>query len=286
MTKRKLRDLAVVAFSGGQDSTTCLFWALHRGFDVHALTIFYGQRHSIELHAAAMVIEYAKHCYPDCRITHEIVNLPEGILQGTSPLVSGAELEQYKDHHSLPGGLEKTFVPMRNQLFMTIAANRAFVMYPREIEEPCPVLITGVCEEDFGGYPDCRGVFLQALGEACDLGTFTAEAGFPNGLQIVAPLLKLSKAQTVDLAHQTPGCYSALALTHTAYDGAYPPRGHDHANLLRQKGFAEAALPDPLIVRAWADGLLTDGELPDQPGYEDKAALKRLAEILPRRRHV
>lgn len=281
-------NVAVVAFSGGQDSTTCLFWALAQGFDIYALTINYGQRHAIELHAARMVIDYAQSCFPRRKIEHEVLDLPSGVLLGTSPLVSGAELEQYTDYHSLPGGLEKTFVPMRNQLFLTIAANRAFIKTPKGVSDnaPLPALITGVCEEDYGGYPDCRGVFLHAIASACDLGTFTAEAGFPEGLQLLAPLLRLSKAQTVDLAHSVPGCFEALALTHTAYDGAYPPRGHDHATLLRQKGFAEAGYPDPLVVRAWADGLLKDGELPTDPAYSDKAALRRLAELLPKRRHA
>lgn len=267
------RPKVVVAFSGGQDSTTCLFWALDQGFDILALTIFYGQRHAIEIKAAEAVLEYARSVYRDRVIDHEVIDLPVGILQGTSPLVSQAPLEQYKDHHSLPGGLEKTFVPMRNQLFLTLAANRAFV-------HQAAGLITGVCEEDFGGYPDCRGVFLEAIGNACDLGTFTAEAGFPQGLPILAPLLSLTKAETVMMSFGLPGAYAALALSHTAYDGQYPPLGKDHATLLREKGFAAAGLPDPLVVRAWADGLM---ELPALPGYEDEAQLMGLAVQLPAR---
>ncbi len=274
MTKK-----AVVAFSGGQDSTTCLFFALDQGYDVLAVTIFYGQRHAIELDAARMVIDYARHCYPGSRIDHEVIDLPVGILQGTSPLVSDAPLEQYADPASLPGGLEKTFVPMRNQLFLTLAANRAFV-------HNAPVLITGICEEDFGGYPDCREVFLTAFGEVCDQGTFTAEAGFPGGLTLLAPLMHLTKAQTVGLAWNLPGCYYAMALTHTAYDGAYPPLGKDHATLLRQKGFAEAGLADPLIVRAWMDGLMSDAQLPGDASYDldNLRALREIGEHLPQRR--
>jgi 7-cyano-7-deazaguanine synthase len=160
--------------------------------------------------------------------------------------VSGNDLEQYKDHASLPGGLEKTFVPMRNQMFLTIAANRAY-----DLE--CEALITGVGAEDYGGYPDCRQNFIHALNHACNLGTFTGEDGAPASLAILTPLMKLTKKETVQLALSLPGCYAALAWSHTSYDGMYPPTGHDHATLLRAKGFEEAGVPDPLVLRAWSE---------------------------------
>lgn len=144
---------AVVVLSGGQDSTTCLFWAVNQGFDVHTLTIDYGQRHVRELEAAAKVAALAG----IAPVKQEVLKLGP-VLKGTSPLVSDAQLEQYADHNSLPGGLEKTFVPMRNQLFLTLAANRAYCLGTN-------ALITGVCQEDFGGYPDCRRVFIDALQE-------------------------------------------------------------------------------------------------------------------------
>ena len=114
-----MSEKAVVVFSGGQDSTTCLYWAIRMGYDIRAVTFDYGQRHRAEIDAAYQIARYAG-------VPHEIIELPD-VLDGTSPLVSDAQLEQYESHDSLPGGLEKTFVPMRNQLFLTIAANRAFV---------------------------------------------------------------------------------------------------------------------------------------------------------------
>jgi 7-cyano-7-deazaguanine synthase len=246
----KLDKTVLVVLSGGQDSTFCLFWALQRYAKVRAVTFNYGQRHSIEIGAAKAIAMFAQ-------VPHEVVSLGP-ILQGTSPLVSDAPLEQYADHASLPGGLEKTFVPLRNQLFLTLAANRAFVA-------GADVIVTGVCEEDFGGYPDCRRVFIDALEQAITLGSFTAEAGFPNGFEIQTPLMKLTKAATVLASLEVPGCYAATAYSHTAYDGAYPPVGHDHATLLRAKGFEEANVPDPLILRAAiADGLMS---LPETPNY-------------------
>lgn len=85
-------------------------------------------------------------------------------------------------------------------------------------------------------------------------------------LQIHTPLMHMSKADTVDLALQLPGCYAALAHTHTAYDGQYPPTGHDHATLLRAKGFEEAGWPDPLVMRAHAEGVMA---LPKTPNYSN-----------------
>ncbi|MBS1983430.1 MAG: 7-cyano-7-deazaguanine synthase QueC [Bdellovibrionales bacterium] len=246
---------ALLVLSGGQDSTTCLYWAMAEGYEIHAITFDYNQRHRIEIAAAKQVAELGRVA------SHEVIVLGP-ILKGTSPLVSDAKLDQYKDHHSLPGGLEKTFVPMRNQLFLTIAANRAFVL-------GIDTIITGVCQEDFGGYPDCRRRFIDALVESIDLGTFTAEAGFPEGCRILTPLMDLTKAESVRLAWGLTdvgfNAYGALAFSHTSYDGQYPPVGHDHATLLRAKGFEEADIPDPLILRAWRDGLLPN--LPNSPNY-------------------
>lgn len=246
---------ALLVLSGGQDSTTCLFLALAKGYEVHAITFDYNQRHRIEIDAAKRIAELGGVA------SHEIVELGP-ILKGTSPLVSDNKLEQYADHKSLPGGLEKTFVPMRNQLFLTLAANRAFCLGINHI-------ITGVCQEDFGGYPDCREVFIRTLELACNEGTFTPEAGFPTGVFIHTPLMNLTKAESVklawDLTQNGFNAYGALAFSHTAYDGAYPPTGHDHATLLRSKGFEEAGIPDPLILRAWRDGDLD--WLPDAQNY-------------------
>lgn len=241
---------ALVVLSGGQDSTTCLFWAKALGAELHAVTFDYNQRHRREIEAAKKVAELAGVA------SHEIIELGP-VLKGSSPLVSSNELEQYADHQSLPGGLEKTFVPMRNQMFLTIAANRAYVL-------EADALVTGVCEEDFGGYPDCRQAFIDKFAAACNEGTFTGMDGANEALDIATPLMYLTKAASVQLALELPGCYNALAFSHTSYDGQYPPIGHDHATLLRAKGFEEAGVPDPLILRAWVEQVM---ELPETPNY-------------------
>jgi 7-cyano-7-deazaguanine synthase len=258
------KEKCVVVLSGGQDSTTCLYYAINRGYEVHAITFDYGQRHRCEILSAqyiARLAQIASHRIVTLGqgITYEgpsgdmnaITTAPSGILEGTSPLVDpSAQLEQYADHHSLPGGLEKTFVPMRNQLFFTIAANRAFVLGSNTI-------VTGISSEDYGGYPDCREGFLQAFVTASNRGTFT-----DRGMRILAPLLRKNKADTVRFAMEFEGCYEALAFSHTSYDGEYPPRGHDHATLLRAKGFEEAGIPDPLLLRAVIEGAMRLSELP------------------------
>lgn len=261
--KKAEADSCLLVLSGGQDSTTCGYWAKAVGFKtIHAVTFDYGQRHAIELEAAKRIADRLQ-----CA-SHEIVTLGP-ILKGTSPLVSDAALEQYEDHQSLPGGLEKTFVPMRNQLFLTLAANRAYVLGIRDV-------VTGVCQEDSGGYPDCRSEFICDMENACNSGTFTGADGALGPLTIHTPLMHMTKAESVEMAFNIPGCFSALALTHTSYDGAYPPTGKDHATLLRAKGFWEAGYPDPLVVRAWAEGLM---DLPPTDNYVSYAA-KRLIPAL------
>lgn len=241
----------VVVLSGGQDSTTCLYWARVHFDEVHAITFDYGQRHAIEIQAAKIIGVLAD------VDSHELINLGRGILRGTSPLISGELLEQYAGHEVLPGGLEKTFVPMRNQLFLTVAANRAYVL-------GCNTIITGVSAEDFGGYPDCRPEFIEALVVASSLGTFTGTDGSPDSLRILTPLMHVSKRDTVKLALDMGACYEALTWSHTSYDGEYPPTGHDHATLLRAKGFEEANVPDPLILRAYIEGVMP---LPQTKNY-------------------
>lgn len=247
---------ALVILSGGQDSTTCLLWAKERFDEVHAVTFNYGQRHDIEIESAICVAKLVGVA------SHEIIHFSHAsfgnpILKGTSPLVSGTPLEQYEDKDSLPDGIEKTFVPCRNQMFITVAANRAFCLGITN-------LVTGVCQADSGGYPDCRQDFITAMEKVLNLGTFTGEDWLAGNLRIHTPLMDLTKAESIDLAIEV-SAYPYLAYTHTAYDGAFPPLGKDHATLLREKGFADHNSPDPLILRAWKLGLM---DLPeDAPNY-------------------
>lgn len=227
----------LVLLSGGQDSTTALFWAKREfGDNVHALTIGYGQRHAREIQAADTVGAMA-----GVR-SHEKLVLGS-ILKSTSPLVSDQPVGQYASAEVLPGGIEPTFVPCRNALFLVLAANRAAAIQSVDI-------VIGVCEADYGGYPDCReefcGSMQLALGDALGIGN----------LSIHRPLMHMTKAQTVELAQSLPGCMEALAYSHTCYNGEYPPNPFNHASILRARGFRDAGVGDPLILRAKSEGLL------------------------------
>lgn len=247
------RNKALVVLSGGQDSTICLHYAKMMYDEVCAITFDYDQRHHIEIQAAKKVATMAG------VKSHEIVTLGP-ILKGASPLTNSAEkLETYNDYAEMDGiigeRVELTFVPMRNALFLTLAANRAVVL-------GAATIVTGVCEADNANYPDCRGKFVKAqeraINEALGL------TGL-NAIQIITPLIKSTKAQSIVLAETMPGCMEALAYSHTAYSGEYPPITQDHATVLRAQGFLEADTPDPLILRAWREGLIA---LPDTANYD------------------
>ena len=227
-----VKTKCLVVLSGGQDSTTCLYWAKEKYDEVHAITFDYGQKHLIEIAASKRIVELAG------VESHHLVAVGP-ILGGTSPLTDHSlKVGQYKDVESLPGGIEATFVPARNILFLTIAANRASCLGIRDI-------VTGVCEEDFGGYPDCRRDFIDAMEKALGEGIY----GIPHAIQIHTPLMFLSKKESVDMANSLDGCLKALAFSHTCYNGDYPPCGSCHACLLRAKGFDEAGVYDPLEAR-------------------------------------
>lgn len=218
----------MVILSGGQDSVTCLYWALAQKREVVCLTFDYGQRHRRELECAARIAEMAA-------VPQITVDLG-ALFAGTSPLTDlSRDVEQYQDADSLPGGLEKTFVPGRNLLFLAVAANRAYV-------EKCQTLVIGVSQEDFGGYPDCREEFLNSMERSI-------ETALDRKIQIEAPLLFKDKKKTVELAAELPGCWEALAHSHTCYEGKFPPCGHCHSCLLRARGFEQTGKSDPLLER-------------------------------------
>lgn len=248
---------ALVVLSGGQDSTTCLVMAVNTyGADnVHTITFDYGQRHRREIDAAYQVAFLMG--IPIER--QELVEVGP-ILKGSSPLTNNSvALEQYSDFAQMDkvigDRVEKTFVPMRNALFLTLAANRAAVLGAR-------VIVTGVCEEDNANYPDCREDFIREMETMVNtsLGFSTPE----YLISISTPLIKMRKADAIRYMWHTAGQLGVLAFTHTAYDGQYPPVGHDHASILRAHSFEEAGLPDPLVLRAWMEGLM---ELPITANY-------------------
>ena len=474
---------ALVILSGGQDSTTCLFWAKRQFKEVHAITFDYGQRHRLEIEAAKKVAAMAD------VLTHEVVEVPnclagKSFLTDLSAAVEKFQSFDHMEHHNAfkENKLDSSFVPMRNALFLTIAANRAAVL-------GCNALVTGVTAADFaeyggfswewlGGFVDAEGCFsevnkatspnlrlsisqndpevLARIGrwvetqlpgiqwssnakevyfgiqtlrrmaplltphlhsphrrdQAANQGeglvleeeallTDAYVAGFWEGdgsyfanwaktrasrksgkdaqtrlaifqffqkdpvvlekiqqylgrgylgqrhtqngiyylqvgdgplsakllkrlrahfnvlgsfekitkhlhtvdldaggfnppypdctpdfvkaieksineallspyqpkISISTPVMFMTKAESVRFAKQLPGCWEALAYTHTSYDGLYPPTDMNHANVLRAKGFEDAGFPDPLVLRAVRDGLM---DLPATSNYDSE----------------
>lgn len=255
---------ALVVFSGGQDSTTCLGWALDNFEEVACLSFDYGQKHAIELEAAGQVVKFFEG-KTGRTIPHEVITISAGVFAGMSPLTNASEqLETYTDHDQMEAVIgdrvEKTFVPMRNAVFLMLAANRAAVLGAGQ-------LVTGVCQADNANYPDCRQDFVDSAEETINeaLGIANSDT---SAMIIQTPLMNRSKAESIKLALNLPHTYAALAHSHTAYDGQYPPTGKDHASILRAHGFHEAGVPDPLVVRAWREGLM---ELPATANYSSEA---------------
>jgi 7-cyano-7-deazaguanine synthase len=225
MTNINMNRILVV-LSGGQDSTTCLFWAI-REFgqqNVSAVTFDYGQRHKIELDSATKIAGLAD-------VRHKILPI------NTFSAIGGDALTD--DQIDVPvnapdGELPITFVPGRNLIFLTFAAAYA---YQRDIGN----LITGVAQTDYSGYPDCRDETLRALENSIQL-------GMEYEIKLHTPLMFLTKAETVKLA-QDSGAMEAMAYSHTCYRGESPPCGQCPACELRAQGFQEAGVPDPLVER-------------------------------------
>ena len=219
-----MTDRALVVLSGGQDSTTCLYWAIDRyGKDaVTTITFDYGQRHRIELDCAKKIAD--------------MVGVPNTCLPiDTFAAMGGTSLTDdiaVTDDPVNEGELPNTFVPGRNLIFLTYAA--AFA-YQRDINH----LVTGVAQTDYSGYPDCRDETIGSLQESLRL-------GMESSVEIHTPLMHLSKKETVQLADRL-GALDAMAFTHTCYNGERPPCGHCPACILRAKGFSEAEIEDPLM---------------------------------------
>jgi 7-cyano-7-deazaguanine synthase len=181
-------DAALVLFSGGQDSTTCVAWALEHFRRVETIGFSYGQRHSIEMEVRLPIREALLSAFPawSARLgADSVVSLDVLSSVSRSALLDMTEFAKRDD------GLPNTFVPGRNLVFLTFAAIVA-------VQRGIKTLVTGVCETDFSGYPDCRDDTMKALQVALNL-------GMESRLIIQTPLMLINKAQTWDLASQLGG---------------------------------------------------------------------------------
>lgn len=193
------KESCVLVFSGGQDSTTCLGVALEHFKHVHCITFSYGQKHEVELYCARNIVNMYDH------VDFEIIPIDTFQWLADSALIRGAAQKDVNADHNSKAGLPASFVPNRNATFLTLAH-----AYAQKVGADW--LMTGVCETDYSGYPDCRRVFIQALETALNLGS-------NSHIKILTPLMELDKAETFHLAEEYGFLDTVLNESHTCYNG-------------------------------------------------------------------
>lgn len=247
-----MRRLGVVLLSGGLDSTTVAARARADGFEAVALTFDYGQRHCREMESAGRVATLLG-------LPHQVVSLPAlHRLSWYSALTAGAmEVPHGRPLADLGADVPATYVPLRNTVFLTLAAalleSRALGLIERHEVEPGQVsasVFIGANAVDYSGYPDCRPEYFAAIRKALFEGSkLSRHYGVP--ILIETPVLGLSKAGIVRL-----GLELGAPLEHTwsCYEGGPVPCGDCDSCLLRARGFAEAGIEDPLLARLQREG--------------------------------
>jgi len=225
-----LERKAICLLSGGLDSSTCLAVARRSQFACYTLSFDYGQRHSVELHAARRIAASLG------AEEHRVVPIDLRVFGG-SALTSGIEVPKGRAAEEMSHGIPVTYVPARNTIFLSFALAWAEVLGASDI-------FLGVNAIDYSGYPDCRPEFIAAFESMANLATKAGVEGTTK-IKVHTPLIELSKAGIVRLA-ETLGV--DFAMTHSCYDPDPDGRscGQCDSCLLRKKGFTEAGLTDPL----------------------------------------
>jgi 7-cyano-7-deazaguanine synthase len=204
-------DKALVVFSGGQDSTTCLFWAMKQFKEVEVVTFNYNQRHKLEIEVAEAIAN-------DLGVRHHLLDM--SLLNQLAP--NALTRDDIEIEHK-EGELPSTFVPGRNLLFLTFASVLAKQIGAKHI-------VTGVCETDFSGYPDCRDVFVKS----CNV---TINLAMDDQFVIHTPLMWINKAETWKLADELGALDYVREKTLTCYNGIIAEGcGECPACQLRKKG--------------------------------------------------
>lgn len=231
MTLIKLQDKteaymknAVILFSGGLDSTTCLAYAKSQGFHCHALSFHYGQRHSSELNAAKRI---AKHF----DVNHIIMDLPISQFGHSALTDTSIAVPDFKEKHT---NIPSTYVPARNTIFLSFALGCAEVLKAQDI-------FIGVSAVDYSNYPDCRPDYIETFQKLANLAT---RAGVEEGnIHIQTPLIHLSKAETIKLGMSLGVDYEMTVSCYQANEEG-KACGKCDSCAFRIKGFKEAAVSD------------------------------------------
>lgn len=218
---------AVVLFSGGLDSTTCLALAKEQNFEVYALTLAYGQTNFLETRQAKIIAENFN------VKEHKILPLSLDAWGGSALTDKDIAIPDYQGDGKIP----VTYVPARNTIFLSLALGWAEVIGAGDI-------FIGVNFLDYSGYPDCRPDFLQAFEHVANVGTKAGIEG--QKFKIHAPLLKLKKAEIIPIG-QRLGVDYALTISCYRFDEQGRACGTCDCCVHRKKGFIEAGLPDPTL---------------------------------------
>jgi 7-cyano-7-deazaguanine synthase len=220
---------AICLLSGGLDSTTCLAIARANGFNCYCLSFDYGQRHRIELDAAAQIARSLG------ALEHRVARIDLRVFGG-SALTSDIAVPKDRASDSMASGIPITYVPARNTIFLSFALAYAEVSGASDIF----ICVNAI---DYSGYPDCRPEFIHAFEAMANLATKAGVEG-ASKLTIQTPLISMSKG---DIVRKAASLGVDLSLTFSCYDPdahGYPC-GRCDSCLLRKKGFAEAGIPDP-----------------------------------------
>jgi 7-cyano-7-deazaguanine synthase len=224
-----MESRCVLLLSGGLDSSTCAALAIRDGFEPHALTFRYGQRHAIELDAARAVAASLgiRH--------HVVVEIDLGAFGG-SALTGGMAVPKGRRAEEMSRAIPATYVPARNTIFLSFA-----LAYAEALN--CGDIYLGVNAVDYSGYPDCRPEYIASFEKTANLATRIAVEGGVS-VKIHAPLIHLGKSEIIRLGRELGVDYS---LTHSCYDPttAGEACGECDSCLIRMRGFEEAGVPDP-----------------------------------------
>ena len=227
-----MKKKAVVLVSGGLDSTTCLAIAQKKGFELYALTLSYGQRHKVEVQAArkvARVYRVKKHLELQVSLT---------AFGGSALTDSKIKVPKQRSLQAMGKGIPSTYVPARNTVFLSLSLAWAEVLGAEDV-------FIGVNALDYSGYPDCRPQFIRAFERLAKLATKKGVEGRWR-FKIHTPLIRMTKARIIQTGLKLGVDYG---LTHSCYDPTPSGKlcGRCDSCLLREKGFREAGLADPLL---------------------------------------
>lgn len=225
---------AVVLLSGGMDSATCLVWAKAQGYALYAISFDYGQHHAVELgYARALAKTWGA-------VQHEVLVLPFAQKEASSLTGQSKVVEDHAGHEAAlsdAGYIPNTYVPCRNMIFLSLAFGWAESL-------AADAVVIGCSAIDYSNYPDCRPEFLTAFEQMAALGSSQGTLGKP--IELVAPLLHLSKAETIQLGLQHGLDYATTVTCYRADDQGRAC-GRCDACVLRKKGFIEAGVEDVTV---------------------------------------